>query len=76
LAEHAEHKGEAQNVHPIELYSRILKGRDHSENLRVDGRIILKWNLSYQGGNMWTGFICVSMKVSGINGNATPGSMN
>jgi hypothetical protein len=27
----------------IEFLSEILKGRDHSEGLDVDGKIILKW---------------------------------
>jgi hypothetical protein len=33
-----------------------LKGRDHSENLGIDGRIILKQILSKYGGRVWTGF--------------------
>jgi hypothetical protein len=27
-----------------------LQGRDHSEDLGVDGKIILKWNLGKYGG--------------------------
>jgi hypothetical protein len=34
-----------------------LKGRDHSEDLGVDGRIILEWILGKYGGKVWTGFI-------------------
>lgn len=53
----------------------IVKGRDHSRNLRINGKIILKWNISNQGEKLRTGFIWVSMKVSGINGNVIPGSI-
>jgi hypothetical protein len=31
------------------LWLEILKGRDHSEDLSVDGRIILKWILGEIG---------------------------
>jgi hypothetical protein len=34
-----------------------LKGRDRSEDLDVDERIILKWVLVKQVGKVWTGFI-------------------
>jgi hypothetical protein len=34
-----------------------LKGRDHSEDLDVDGKIILEWILGKEDGGMWTGFI-------------------
>jgi hypothetical protein len=33
-----------------------LKVRDHSEDLEVDGRIILNWILRKYGGNVWNGF--------------------
>jgi hypothetical protein len=32
-----------------------LKVRDHLEDLRVDGRIILKWILRKEGGKLLTG---------------------
>jgi hypothetical protein len=35
--------GETRNAHRILLQS--VKGRDHSKDLGVDGRIILKWIL-------------------------------
>jgi hypothetical protein len=34
------------------FWSESLKGRDHSEDLSVDGRIILKWILEEKG---WEG---------------------
>jgi hypothetical protein len=34
-----------------------LKGRGHSEELGVDGRIILKWILRKYGGRVWGGFM-------------------
>jgi hypothetical protein len=34
----------------IKFWSENLKGNDHSEDLAVDGRIILEWIL---GGNRW-----------------------
>jgi hypothetical protein len=34
------------------FWSENLKGRDHSEDLGVDERIILEWILGKQGGKM------------------------
>jgi hypothetical protein len=34
-----------------------LKGRDHSEDLGVDGMIILEWMLEKRGGKLWIGFV-------------------
>jgi hypothetical protein len=34
-----------------------LKGRDHSEDLSVDGKIILERILGRYGGKVWTGCI-------------------
>jgi hypothetical protein len=49
LVGHAALMGEMRNEYKICLQS--LKGRDHSEHLDVDGKMILKWILGQQGGN-------------------------
>jgi hypothetical protein len=36
--------------------SENLKGREHAEDLDVDGRIILQWILEKQSGRLQTGF--------------------
>jgi hypothetical protein len=41
-----------------------LKEEDHSEDLDVDGRIILKWILGKLGGKLWTGFIWLRLGFS------------
>jgi hypothetical protein len=38
-----------------------LKGRDYSEYLHIDGRIILKWISRKRGGRLWSGFIRLRM---------------
>jgi hypothetical protein len=42
-----------------------LKGRALSEDLVVDGTIILEWILGKLGGKMWTGFIWFRIGNSG-----------
>jgi hypothetical protein len=34
-----------------------LEGRGHSEDLGVDGKVILEWMLGKWGGKLWHGFI-------------------
>jgi hypothetical protein len=45
----------------IEMYTKFwsenLKGRNHSEDLGVDGRTILQCTLKKQGEEVWPGFI-------------------
>jgi hypothetical protein len=41
-------------MHTI-IWLENLKGRDHSEDLGVDGKIILEWILGEQGEKVWTG---------------------
>jgi hypothetical protein len=48
-----------------EFWSQNLKGRDHSEDLRVDGKIILKWILGKQVEKVWNEFIWLMTETSG-----------
>jgi hypothetical protein len=42
-----------------------VKGRDHSEDIGVDGRIILEWTLGKQGTKVWNGCIWLRIGASG-----------
>jgi hypothetical protein len=42
-----------------------LKGRDHSEDLGIDGRIILNFILGIQVLRMWIGFVWFRIGSSG-----------
>jgi hypothetical protein len=44
-----------------------VKGRDHSEDLGIDGKIILEWMLGKQDEKAWTG--CIWFRI-GTNGQA------
>jgi hypothetical protein len=41
-----------------------MKGRNHSEDLGIDWRIILEWILKKQVGRVWTGFIWLRTGIS------------
>jgi hypothetical protein len=50
----------------LKIFSLVnLKGRDHSEDLGVYGRIILEWILEKYSGKVWTGFIWHRIWTSG-----------
>jgi hypothetical protein len=49
----------------IRFWSENLKGRDNSEVLDIDGRIILEEILGKCGGKVWTGFIWLKIGTSG-----------
>jgi hypothetical protein len=40
-------------------------GIDHSEDLAIDGKIILEWILGKWGRKLWTGFIWLRLESSG-----------
>jgi hypothetical protein len=42
-----------------------LKRRDHSEDLVVDGKIILEWILEKYGGKVWIGFTWLRIETGG-----------
>jgi len=42
-----------------------LEGREPSEDLGVDRKIILEWITGKQGGKVWTGFIWLRMGTEG-----------
>jgi hypothetical protein len=42
-----------------------LKGREHSEDLGVEGRIVIKWILGKHCEKVWTGFIRFRSGTSG-----------
>jgi hypothetical protein len=50
----------------MKLESENLEGRDHWEDLIIDGKIILDWMLGRQGGKVWTGFIWLRVEASGV----------
>jgi hypothetical protein len=47
------------------FWLEILKGRDHSYDLDVDGRIILKWIFGKYGLGLWNRFIWLGIWTCG-----------
>jgi hypothetical protein len=47
------------------FWSENLKGEEHAEDPRVDGRIILDWILGKYGGHLWTGFVWLRIRTNG-----------
>jgi hypothetical protein len=53
------------------FWSENLKGRDHSEDLGIDGEI-LEWILWKWGVNMWTG--CIWLRIGPVAGSCEHGN--
>jgi hypothetical protein len=47
------------------LWPENTKGRDHSEHLGEDGRIILEWILEKQVGKAWIELIWLRTEING-----------
>jgi hypothetical protein len=45
--------------------SENLKGRDHAEDLGVDGKIIIEWIFGEYNGKLWPGFMWLRIGTSG-----------
>jgi len=45
---------------------KSLKRSDHSEDIGLGGRIILKWTLQIRRGRMWIGLIWFGMGSNGV----------
>jgi hypothetical protein len=54
-----------RNEKLVQSTSEKLKGRDHSEDLGIDGKKISEWILGKQDGKVWTGFIWLRIGTSG-----------
>jgi hypothetical protein len=54
--------GEMRNT-----YMENLKVRDHSEDLGVDGKVILEGILRKLGGKVWTGYMWLRVGTSSVN---------
>jgi hypothetical protein len=58
------HEWETRKTH-TKLWYENLKGREHSEELGVDGKTISERILEKHGGKVWTGFIWLRIGTSG-----------
>jgi hypothetical protein len=62
-AENVARMGAIRNTHSIVVGK--LVGKNHSEGLGVDGKIILEWILWKYGVKLWTGCIWLRIRTSG-----------
>jgi hypothetical protein len=47
------------------IWSESLKGKDYSEDLGVDGKVISEWILEKCGGKVWTRCVWLRIGTSG-----------
>jgi hypothetical protein len=62
---HVAHMGWMRNWYNAKFRYGILQGRDHSEDLSVVGRVMLKRIFRSWGRRTWTGFILLQIWSSG-----------
>jgi hypothetical protein len=62
-AGHVTLRGEIRNAYK-KSWSEDLNGRDHSEDVGVDGKM-LEWALGKYGGEVWTGFNWLGIGTTG-----------
>jgi hypothetical protein len=61
---HVVRVGEMSNTYKI-LVGKPEGKSGHSEDVSVDGKVILDWILEKSGGNLWTGCVWVTTGTSG-----------
>jgi hypothetical protein len=44
---------------------KVLYGRDHSEDVGISGRLILRLILKEYNGRVWIGFLCLGIGTNG-----------
>jgi hypothetical protein len=57
--------GTRETRNSYKILSEKLKGREHSEDLSIDGQII-QWILGKSDGKVWTG--CISLRIGTSGG--------
>jgi len=49
----------------FQILSENLKEKEHSEDVGIDGKIILEWILGKWSGEVWTGLLWLRIGTSG-----------
>jgi hypothetical protein len=57
--------GEERKLYSTRFWWESLKGRNHSEDKGVDGRMGSKWILGRLAGGVWSEFSWLRMKTAG-----------
>jgi hypothetical protein len=53
------------HLNPNYFLTKDLRGKDHSEDLGVDGKVILEWIIGKLSGMRWTACIYFRIRTSG-----------